>query len=131
MWTNWTRVNGITRAELDEHGHDMDTYMLQEQEESFEDSKLELKKISRDLLFVEDVGELEGRVTTLERLLRALKTDVKRLAGRKEEKSPLPASGAIMVEVPTFDGNILNWQNFWEQFEVLFLPKPSCLIATS
>ena len=80
---------GITMAELDKHGDDMDNYMLQEQEESIEDSKLELKEISRDLLFVEDVGELEGRVTILERMLRALKTDAKHLAGRNRRKRNL------------------------------------------
>ena len=55
--------------------------MLQEQEESIEDSKLELRKINRDLLSVEDAENLEDKVITLERLLRTLKTDVKRLRG--------------------------------------------------
>ena len=117
---------GITRAELDEHGHEMDIYKLQEQEESIDDSKSEIRKISRDLLSMEDVGDLEDKVTMLERLLRALKTDVKRLVGRKEEKpNPPPAIGVMgmsgiqlpKIEVPTFDGDLLNWRYFWEQFE--------------
>ena len=103
----------------------MEIYTLHEQEESIEDSKLELRKISRDLLPVEDGGELEDIVARLEPLVRVLKTDVKRLAGKKEEKPPLPASGVLgmsglqlpRIEVPTFDGNILNWRIFWEQFE--------------
>ena len=49
----------IIKAEFDEYGHEMDTCTLQEQEESIEDSKLELRKISRDLLSVEDAGDLE------------------------------------------------------------------------
>ena len=57
----------IIKAEFYEHGHEMDTYTLQEQEESIEDSKLELRKISRDLLSVEDAGDLEDRAITLER----------------------------------------------------------------
>ena len=65
---------GITKAEFDEHGYDMDTYTLQELEESIEDSKLELRKINRDLLSVEDAGDLEDRATTLERYLRTVKT---------------------------------------------------------
>ena len=69
----------ITKAEFDEHGHDMDTYTLQELEESIEGSKLELRKVNRDLLSGEDAGDLEDRAITLERLLRTLKTDVKRL----------------------------------------------------
>ena len=116
----------IIKAEFDEHAHEMDIYALHEQEESIEDSKLELRKISRDLLSVEDAGDLEDRAITLERFLRALKTDVKRLRGSKEEK-PLPptASGTMgmsgiqlpKIEVPTFDGNLLNWRFFWERFE--------------
>ena len=99
--------------------------MLRDQEESIEESKSELRKISQYLLAMEDGEELEDRVAKLERLLRILKADVKRLAGTKEEKPPLPASGVLgmsgvqlpRIEVPTFDGNILNWRIFWEQFE--------------
>ena len=85
--------------------------------------KLELRKISRDLLSMEDTGELEKRVSTLEQLLESLKADVKRLVGSKEKKRPVSTSGAIgisgielpRIKVPNFDGNILNWQFFWEQ----------------
>ena len=102
----------------------MDICTLHEQEESIEDSKLELRKISPDLLSVEDGGELEDRVAMLERLLWVLNTDVKCLARRKEVKPPLPASGLLgmsglqlpRIEVATFDGNILNWRIIWEQF---------------
>ena len=55
----------IAKTEFDEHGDEMDIYTLREQEESIEDSKLELRKISRDLLSVEDGGELEDRVAKL------------------------------------------------------------------
>ena len=114
----------ITKADFDEHGHDMDPYTLQEQAESIEDSKLDLRN-SKDILSVEDAGDLENRATTLERLLRTLKADVKRLAGSKEVKPSLSATGATgitgiqlpKIEVPTFDGNILNWRIFWEQFD--------------
>ena len=66
---------GTTKAEFDEHGHEMDVYTLLEQEESIEESKSELRKISKNLLSAEDGEELEGRVDMLERLLRVLKTD--------------------------------------------------------
>ena len=100
-----------SKEDFDEHGHETDTYALQEQEESTEDSKVELWKI--------------GREATLERLLLALKADLKRLVGSKKEKPALSASRTMgmlgiqlpKIEVPTFDGNLLNWQIFWEQFE--------------
>ena len=98
----------------------MDTYELQEQEESIKDSKLELQKLSRGLLSVEDAGDIEDRATTLEQVLWTLKTDVKHLRESKEEKSSPSASRVIgitgiqqpKIEVPTFDGNILNWKIF-------------------
>ena len=31
------------------------------------------------------------------------------------------------IEVPTFDGNILNWQIFWEQFDSAFQSKPQLI----
>ena len=70
-------------------------YTLQELEESIEDSKLKLGKINRGLLSLEDSGDLEDRVITLERLLRTLKTDVKRLRGSQEEKPTPLANRAI------------------------------------
>ena len=73
----------------------MDIYTLREQEESIEDLKLELRKISQDLLSAGDGDEVEGRVDMPERLLRVLKADVKRLAGNKEERPPLQASGVL------------------------------------
>ena len=47
----------------------MDTCALQALEESIEGSKLELRKINRDILSVEDAGDLEDRTITLEQLL--------------------------------------------------------------
>ena len=117
----------MINGEFDEHGHETDTYSLQEQLESIEDSNLELRKINSELISLEDTctGELEERRPTLERLLRTLKANVSRLAGSKEEKPPLTASGVTgmssiqfpKIEVLTFDGNVLNWRIFWEQFD--------------
>ena len=62
----------------------------------------------------------------MERLLSNLSVSIMGQVGSKEEK-PLPptASGVIgrsgvhlpKIEVRTFDGNLLNWWLFWEQFE--------------
>ena len=45
---------GTTKAEFDEHGHEMGIYTLCKQEESIEESKSELRKISEDLLSAKD-----------------------------------------------------------------------------
>ena len=114
------------KSEFDEHGLGMDTFTLQTRlEERIEDTKSELQTISKELLSIEDSSELEERADTLEALLRSLKGDVRRLVTSKEEKPPLTTSGAAemssirlpSIETPSFDGNILSWRLFWEQFD--------------
>ena len=113
------------KGEFDERGREMDTYALQIREERNEDLKSELTKITGELFSVEVPVDLEEKRATLERLLLNSKEDIRRLAGSKNKKPPLSASGVMgvsgvqlpRIEVPTFDGNLLNWGMFWEQFE--------------
>ena len=46
-------------------------------------------------------------------------------------QAPPQASGVKLpkIDVPTFDGNILNWTSFWEQFEVSIHSKDQLSIA--
>ena len=88
--------------------------------------------IKRDILSVEDAENLEDKAITLQRLLQTLKTDVKRLRGIQKEKPTPSVNGVIGIagiqlpktEVPTFDGNILNGNTFWEQFKSSIHNKP-------
>ena len=43
----------MVKRQFDFHGQQMDTYTLQEQEESIEDAKSQLQEINKDLLSVE------------------------------------------------------------------------------
>ena len=81
---------------------------------------------------MEDVEELEERKADLEQLLYNLSIEINRLVGTKNE-SPLPTVSGVTsmsgiqltrIEVPNFDGNILNWQIFWEQFDSAIHSKP-------
>ena len=84
-----------------------------------------MQDINKDLISVEDSEELEERRANLDQLLYNLKINVDRLAGSKEEKPPLMTSGVTemssislpRIEIPAFDGNILNWRIFCKQFE--------------
>ncbi len=113
------------KRKFDEQSDGMDTYALQIQEESVEDLKTELLKIKEELLRMEGVADLADKRVTLERLLLDLKEAIKRLAGSKDKKPSPTVSGVTSVAgvqlprimVPNFDGNLLNWQIFWEQFE--------------
>ena len=59
----------MIKGEFNEHGHVMDADMLQEREEKIEDSKFKLRKICRQLLFMENGGELEERAATPEQVV--------------------------------------------------------------
>ena len=114
------------KGELDDHhGLDMDIYTLRGQKERIKDLKQQLQDINNDQISVEDSEELEDRRANLEQLLYNLKINVDRLAGSKEEKPPLMTTGVTemssirlpRIEIPAFNGNILNWRIFWEQFD--------------
>ena len=121
------------KTEVEEIEPYTDIYTLQGYEEMVRSYESELRIINGDLLSIEDAGDLEDRGNTLERLLHQLRVYIKRMIGSKEEKPhPPTASGPIgvtgiqlpRIEVPTFDGNILNWRVFWEQFESSIHNKP-------
>ena len=71
----------MTKDDFDEHGPDTNMYTLRVREETIDRSSLELKKVSTNLLTLENAGGLEDRVTSLECLLQTLKADVMRLKG--------------------------------------------------
>ena len=79
-----------------------------------------------DLLALE-VDEEDERLTVhsqLEKLLFECSHQLKKLLGsRSSESTPTSSaeSGGVKLpklDVPTFDGNILHWKQFWEQFTV-------------
>ena len=120
------------KAEVDENGPDVDVYTLQGYEERVKNYEVELRGINRDLLSIEDADDLEEKGTPLEQLFSRLSVSIKRFVGSKDETPPQNLSGMIgvmgvqlpRIEVPTFDGNILIWKIFWEQFESSVHSKP-------
>ena len=67
----------------------------------------------------------EERRTTLD-VLPDISSIVKGLVEAQKERSPSSIETRVSetgvrlpkIEVPTFDGNVLGWNLFWEQFEV-------------
>ena len=122
---------GMIKEPFDHHGEGMDIYRLRGQEGKIKVLKQELKEIKKDLISVVDADELEEKRAALKQLLYDLNIELNRLARTKEEKPPT-ISGATSItgnklpriEVPTFDGNILNWWIFWEQFDSAIHCKP-------
>ena len=81
---------------------------------------------------MEDSEELEDRRANVAQLIYDLKINVDRLAGSKEEIPPIMVSRVTemssirlpRIEIPAFDGNILKWRIFLEQFESAIHSKP-------
>ena len=97
--------------------------------------------------YLEEIGSLEGLMKEIvsvyigNRVQRALdikgiffdlRVDISYLMERmKEEPAPQTFGIGMMagvnlprIEVPTFDGTILNWRLFWKQFQAAVHDKP-------
>ena len=102
-------------------GPDLDQCLLRQLEEEVAVLKAELANTGRAITMLgtggEDLLELEA---TLNKNLFDLGLQIKRLIAERtvEKSTPRVVSGVKLpkIDVPTFDGNILNWGMFWEQF---------------
>ena len=74
---------------------------------------------------LDDYEGREQRATRMERSMFDLRVAISDLTDepKKEpaiETTGMPTTSGVnlpRIEVPTFDGNILNWRIFWEQFD--------------
>ncbi len=100
--------------------------MIKQYREQLNDTKANLHSAHSDLLSLElDYGdELHTNHRGLERLLFECALTVSRLSDDIKPVAPVARSGEHdgvklpKIEVPMFDGNILSWRRFWEQFSV-------------
>ena len=105
-----------------------DDCLIRQREEQLLETKRELGNISRDLLSLDldDDHALMTLQSTLESKifdnLLALKRKLSSL-----QPTAVPVAGGASdgkgvrlpkIDVPTFDGSILHWKSFWEQFSV-------------
>lgn len=105
---------------------DGDVCLLQQFEEQLSDFKTEFSDIHRGLisLDVDDTSELGGLLAHVEKAIFDRGLEIRRLLhSRSSSSSPSSVSDPTGVklpklDVPTFDGSILNWKTFWEQFSV-------------
>ena len=101
--------------------------LLQQQEEHLTDMKRELAVVRNELLSAdyEDAGEFDDALDTIEKGIFDCSLRVRKLLRSQNAgtASPSPVSDTKSVklprlDVPTFDGNILGWKTFWEQFSI-------------
>ena len=70
---------------------------------------------------MEDTSELSVMLNKVEKGIFDLSLDIRKLLRSQSSVSSSTSNKGVRLpklEVPTFDGNILNWCTFWEQFKV-------------
>ena len=104
-------------------GPELDIFLLRQLEESIASHGSELSEANRDILALDD--DKAGLMESCSRLKAALfdaslKTKLLMHDHASSPKTMAPTSVKLpKISVPTFDGNILNWSTFWDQFNVV------------
>lgn len=111
-----------------------DKCLLEQHHEQLLDFKKEMSEISNNLLSLtlEDTDSLPARVASLDKKLFDCSLRHKQLS-RASTTSTLPRAADAepkgvklpKLDVPSFNGNILNWITFWEQFCISVHDRPS------
>lgn len=107
----------------------IDVCLLQQYEDQLTDIKTELSSIAREIITLDfdatALSDLEAKLSkrrfdTSLKLRCALQKDKLTDSSKPDEKA-----GAKLprLEVPMFDGNLLNWKTFWEQYTTSVLKR--------
>ena len=105
---------------------DGDVCLLRQHEEQLSEYKKDFSDTRRGLLSfdIEDVSDLGSLMSRVDRSLFDCALNIRKLlharSSTSSASSDSDAKGVKLpkLEVPTFDGNILGWKTFWEQFRV-------------
>ena len=100
-----------------------DMVLLTQYEEQLSSLKADLTGLSRDLLSMDDV---DSSLTELQERLNKRVFDVRlrvkrQLTQRTDHHASTAVKGGVKLPelaVPTFDGNVVSWRSFWEQYVV-------------
>ena len=119
-------LNGTDNG-LDALTDDVDSSLLEQYVEQLADHKRQLSTVHEELisLDLENDHELVLKQITLEKLQFKCSHRVKRLTSRNVT-SLADGKGVRLpkLEVPTFDGHVLHWAQFWEQFKISIHDRP-------
>ena len=101
---------------------EVDTCLLHQYEEQLSGIKTELTSVSDDILALDcDEGALSEQDTKLNQAVFDVRLKIKRLLQGKVKPAPCSAEGGVKLprlDIPTFNGNIVNCRSFWEQLSV-------------
>ena len=120
-------IQGAVTAIPEDRSDDDSVCMLEQYAEQIADAKAELKDVQASMLSVELAAEdpiihtQDEIERTIFRCSVAIKKRLRASTDATTCDTPMPrAPGARLpkLEVPTFDGDILKWKSFWDQFSV-------------
>ena len=100
-----------------------DPYLIQQYDDRLSEYRVELRKVREKLLFIEstDSDELLTMCTQLDKIVFDCGLKLKRLLKSWDAIPTKSESNSVKLpklDVPRFDGNVLNWSSFWEQFTI-------------
>ena len=110
-------------------GKDLDVCSLEGHEERVKSISDDLQGVKRDLLMIDDYESLAERAAGLEEVSFEIRVVIKRRLKEINAKSTASKETGLSgvklpkVSVPTFDGKVLNWKTFWEQFDATIHSK--------
>lgn len=111
-------------ADLVGDAEDVDIFIVQQYQEQLSDYKKDIAALYSDIIALEpeDDDELFVHHSKLETALFDCSHKMKKLISSQPESAATGASGTGVklpkIDVPTFDGNLLHWRQFWEQFSI-------------
>ena len=102
-------------------GDSDDICLLRHHEEQLSDIKKELQDVRTNLvkLDLEDGDDLNVKQADLQEELSQCSLTLKRILNSRGTPSATTDRHGVKLpklDIPTFDGSILNWRSFWEQF---------------
>lgn len=126
-------ITAKTQKMMGESSTDVACYLHYEQETG--DLKQEITRLQNELmsLDIKETDTLNTSLISLEDLnsevLRNLRKTIHDLSIKSTTDTTIPPDGKGVrlpkIDVPKFDGSILNWKTFWEQFVVSVDSQPS------
>ena len=120
------------RRVVETPGH-VDTHVLTGCSDEVRSLKVKLEGLEREILSLDDYEGHKEKASRIERDLFDLRVTVSRRMEESTKKEytrdrfGVPAMTGVnlpQIEIPTFDGNILNWRLLWEQFQAAVHDKP-------
>lgn len=99
----------------------VDIPLLHQYEEQLSGMKAELASVSLEILSLDsEEVDLSEHETKLSKMIFGISLKIKRLLQGQRPVPPTSEGGVKLpkLSVPTFDGNIINWRSFWEQFTI-------------